>query len=50
MAAILQGYMHSGKKEAFGYGSGDERSYFALAVTPQLALVDRSAQFGSFHG
>jgi len=33
LAAILQGYMQNGKKDAFGYGRGDETDDPALAVT-----------------
>lgn len=33
LAAILQVYMQNGKKEAFGYGEGDERGYLAPGVT-----------------
>jgi hypothetical protein len=33
LAAILQGYMQNGKKDAFGYERGDETGNPALAVT-----------------
>jgi hypothetical protein len=33
LAAILQGYMQNGKKDAFGYGRGDETGCLALAAT-----------------
>jgi len=37
LAAILQGYMQNGKKDAFGYERGDETSNPALAVTASPA-------------
>ena len=44
LAAILQVYMQNGKKEALGYGEGDERGYLAPRrnrSSSLLFLIDR---------